>query len=126
MWVGLANGYVAAYIVNVVKSAKRIELVPTREFVCVMTLTCFKSVNSHRPGVLVETKSPVVNILFLNEWGDQQVVPYTLNKDLTGDQACVGRKQTMQRLPSHSPLSVPSTQHYAIIVDEEKIKVGAV
>lgn len=38
MWVGLANGYVAAYAVNLVKnpsknpsSGKRIELVPTRK-----------------------------------------------------------------------------------------------
>ena len=32
LWVGLASGYVAAYIVNTVnKAAKRFELVPTRE-----------------------------------------------------------------------------------------------
>lgn len=32
LWVGLASGYVAAYMVHLVKStAKRIELVPTRK-----------------------------------------------------------------------------------------------
>ena len=58
----------------------------------------------------METKSPMVNIMFLNEWGDRQVSPYKPDENLTGA----------------GPSSrIPSTQNYAIFVDEKKIKVGA-
>ena len=59
-------------------------------------------------GVVLEPKYPMVNILFLNEWGDRQVSPYMPDENLTGTE------------PNKRP---PSTQHYAIFVDEKKIKV---
>lgn len=70
-------------------------------------------------GVLIETKSPLVSIIFLNEWGDRQVVPYKLDQALAKQGPC-GKKM---RSPSQSPLTLPSTLHYAVFVDEEKIKV---
>lgn len=102
LWVGLASGYVAAYIVNLVNSAaKRIELVPTR--------------------VLIEAKSPLVSIIFLNEWGDRQVVPYKLDEALA-KQVWPSDSGKQKRSPSQSPLTLPSTLHYAVFVDEQKIK----
>ena len=61
------------------------------------------------PGVVVEDKSPMVNIMFLNEWGDRQVSPYKPDENLTGTSATNTR--------------TPSAQQYAIFINEKKLKV---
>ena len=148
---GLASGYVVAYGVNLKKKAsntsKRIELIPTRKSILlnipfihlytakasiISQMTGVYYVTGDWPngpffawkmaklassvhtfflwlsGVVLEDKSPMVNIIFLNEWGDRQVSPYKPDENLTG--ATVSSK-------------VPSTQQYAIFINEKKIKV---
>ena len=65
--------------------------------------------------------------MFLNEWGDCQVVPYKLNRDMSphGESeeelvhASQRRKSTQ---PDSSNSSAP--RHYGIFVDENKIRVS--
>ncbi len=58
-----------------------------------------------------ETKSPIVSVVFLNEWGDRQVIPFQ-------------RRRTNL---SGSPVDGPSPrtnggEHYAIVVSEDKLR----
>ena len=64
LWVGTTNGDVAAIVVNEIAgsqdgSPRKLELMPTR----VPSWT-------HNHG------APIVNLLFLNKWGDLKMVPY--------------------------------------------------
>ena len=77
-------------------------------------------------GLISETKTPIVNIFFLNEWGDYQVVPYRPKSSLR-----VGEKRELmnspqlgRRTPKSSSPNAPL--HYAIIVDELKLRVRLV
>ena len=73
-------------------------------------------------GFITETKGPVVNIMFLNEWGDLQVVPYKPNRALS-----MGDGQLEHALQHRSKAPVGSSNapyHYAIFVDEFRISVS--
>lgn len=86
-------------------------------------IQCVHWLNCYYPstGLIIESKSPIVNMFFLNEWGDRQVVPYKPNQSVSG--VAERTHQPIQRRPSQSPLTCPSTHHYAIFVDETKIRV---
>ena len=69
------------------------------------------------PALVSDLKSPVVNMHFLNEWGDKQVVPY---KPSMGHLLQGQRKARTPITPSQKP------QNYAIIIDEAKIRVSII
>ena len=79
-------------------------------------------------GFIIETgKSPIVNLFFLNMWGDCQVVPYypqrTLSNSVEKLEDVIKRvgNRVRQKQKEHSTTNC--AQHYAIIVDEAQIKV---
>ncbi|XP_064404404.1 syntaxin-binding protein 5-like isoform X2 [Halichondria panicea] len=91
LWVGLASGHLVAYGVNTTTRKGKIDLTPTK--------------------FIQDTKSPIVAVIFLNEWGDRQLIPFQ-------------RKRTnLSGSPEERPAPTRGrAEQYAVVVSEDRVR----